>query len=133
MSTPSASVGPLKRRANLLIPITILVHFAFAQDNAPSPHQQAAIGRLQSLVIQRCCLQKPAAARIKAEIARMVKEGKSDREILAQYRDLIGPPRSAEEAKWLLVLPAGVALLTMISIGTKLFFRFWSRNRAARE
>jgi len=132
MNTPSSR--SLKRIASVLIPMTVLLvplAFSQAEDNALSPNQRATILRLQSLVIQRCCVQKPAAARIKADIARMVKEGKSDREILARYRDLIGAPPAVETVR-LLLLPVGGALLVIASIGAKLVFRSWRRNRAAR-
>jgi cytochrome c-type biogenesis protein CcmH/NrfF len=118
-----------------LIPIAVLmVQLAFAQtlQNTLTLSQQATVQRLHSFVIQRCCVQKPAAVRIKTEIARMVKEGRSDQEILARYRALIGVPQAAETAR-LMLLPVGGALVAIASVGAKVIFRSWRRNRAARR
>jgi cytochrome c-type biogenesis protein CcmH len=112
---------------------------AFAMQETPA-QQQTRIDRLEKSVLAPCCYTQPVsqhqseiAVKMRLEMARWVREGRSDQEILDTYvqqygsRVLVDPDTIPKG--WTVVVPWAVAVFG--AIGAGLLLLRWRARRAA--
>ncbi len=107
--------------------LTFLLFALFlSAGSGPTPDQQARIERLEHKLLAPCCYQEPlathrsdTASEMRAELAQMVAQGKSDREILDFYKQRYGTRVLVEPegGSWWVMNAAPV----VVSIGGLLF------------
>ena len=109
--------------------VLLLSAAAFAQ---PVTAQQARILRLQKSLLAPCCWNEPVATHrsevslaMRAEIARMVAEGKTDQQILDYYKQQYGARILVEPegSKWWWMHLTPVAVIVLAILGGVLFIR----------
>jgi cytochrome c-type biogenesis protein CcmH len=104
--------------------------------------QQARIRWLESRLIAPCCWSETIAThrseialQMKLEVARLVAEGKTDREILDRYKQRYGMRVLVEpegSRRWVMNVVPVVAVLLGLAF-TLWVMRRWLRSRAVRE
>ena len=101
-----------------------LLSLAFGQSADLTDDQRKSIEKLENSLLAPCCYSDPVASHrseialaMKAEIARLVAEGKSDREILDLYKGRYGlrvlvEPEGARWW-WMHIVPIAVTVLAL--------------------
>ncbi len=103
------------------------------------PAQQSRLRKLENALLAPCCYQEVVAThssevaeQMREELAAMVAEGRSDREILDHYRQRYGPRVLAEPigAQWWLMNLVPVAMLLAGGLVVVGLVRRWRRGTA---
>jgi cytochrome c-type biogenesis protein CcmH len=107
--------------------LIVLLALATGYVAGQSPEQKSRIAKLESSLLAPCCYSEPVATHrsevslaMRAEIEKMVAEGKSDREILDLYKARYGlrilvEPEGARWW-WMHVVPVVVTLLGLLLV-----------------
>ncbi|MFB3779311.1 MAG: cytochrome c-type biogenesis protein CcmH [Bryobacteraceae bacterium] len=123
------------RRFILLMTVSMLPGFAVSP-----PEQKGRIAALEKTFLAPCCWAEPIAThrsevalQMRAEIARWVAEGKSDREIIDTYKQRYGARVLVEPEGtqwWLMQVVPWVALLLGLVLTVQLLRRMSARKPA---